>query len=93
MLQNSIFNVFGSCNFKWLRMAETAHPTTIARLIGRSVFGGMVRINFLRVEISTAHSSKLVCAIRQDNFVIALWRGRCDSPHQRADLPDDPCCS
>jgi hypothetical protein len=42
---------------------ETAHPTTIARLIGRSVFGGMVRINFLRVEISTAHSSKLRFAL------------------------------
>jgi hypothetical protein len=42
MLQKSIFNVFGSCNFKWLRVAETAHPTTIARLIGRSVFGRMV---------------------------------------------------
>ena len=26
-------------------------------------------------------------------FVIALWRGRCDSPHQGAGLPDDPCCS
>ena len=36
------FNVLGSCNFKWLRVAETAHPTTIARLIGRSVFGGMM---------------------------------------------------
>ena len=36
------FNLLGSCNFKWLRVAETAHPTTIARLIGRSVFGGMV---------------------------------------------------
>src|SRR5580692_11206406 len=59
MLLKSIFNVLGSCNFKWLRVAETVHPTTIARLIGRSVFGGMVRINFLRVEISTAHSSKL----------------------------------
>jgi hypothetical protein len=35
-------NLLGSCNFKWLRVAETAHPTTIARLIGRSVFGGMV---------------------------------------------------
>ena len=34
-------------------------PQPIARLIGRSVFGGMVRINFLRVEISTAYSSKL----------------------------------
>jgi hypothetical protein len=42
MLQKRIFNVFGSCNFKWLRAAETTHPTTIARLIGRSVFGGMV---------------------------------------------------
>ena len=27
-------NVRGSCNFKWLRVAETAHPTNIARLIG-----------------------------------------------------------
>jgi hypothetical protein len=26
-------------------------------------------------KYSTAHSSKLVCAIRQDNFVIALWVG------------------
>src|SRR5271156_2791581 len=59
MFHKSIFNVLGSCNFKWLRVAETAHPTTIARLIGRSVFGGMVRINFLRAAISTAHSSKL----------------------------------
>jgi hypothetical protein len=42
MLLESTFNVLGSCNFKWLRMAETAHPTTIARLIGRSVFGGTV---------------------------------------------------
>jgi hypothetical protein len=40
MLLNGIFNLPGSCNFKWLRVAETAHPTTIARLIGRSVFGG-----------------------------------------------------
>jgi hypothetical protein len=23
-------------------------------------------------------------------FVIALWRGRCDSPHQGAGLPDEP---
>jgi hypothetical protein len=36
MLLNSTFN------FKWLRVAETAHPTTIARLIGGSVIGGMV---------------------------------------------------
>jgi hypothetical protein len=42
-----IFNVLGSCNFKWSRVAETARPTTTARSIGRSVFGGMVRINFL----------------------------------------------
>ena len=27
-------------------MAGAAHPTTIARLIGRSVFGGMVCFNF-----------------------------------------------
>src|SRR5580704_14077539 len=39
MLLKSTSNVLGSCNFKWLRVAETAHPTTIARLIGRSVFG------------------------------------------------------
>src|SRR5258708_17047386 len=72
MLQKSTFNLLGSCNFKWLRVAETAHPTTIARLIGRSLFGGMVCINFLRGVISTAHLSKLVCAIRQENFVITL---------------------
>src|SRR5258707_14164105 len=93
MLQKSTFNLLGSCNFKWLRVAETAHPTTIARLIGRSVFGGMVCINFLRGEISTAHLSKLVCAIRQENFVIALWRGGWDSPHKGARLRNDPCCS
>src|SRR5260221_4044170 len=93
MLQKSTFNLLGSCNFKWLRVAETAHPTTIARLIGRSVFGGMVCINFLRGEISTAHLSKLVCAIRQENFVIALWRRRCGSPPQGAGLPEDSFCS
>jgi hypothetical protein len=27
------FNFLGSCNFKWLRVAETAHPTTIALLV------------------------------------------------------------
>jgi hypothetical protein len=75
LLLNGIFNLFGLCNFKWLRVAETAHPTTIARLIGRSVFGGMVWINFLRGEISTAHSSKLVCAIRQDNFCHCVMAG------------------
>src|SRR5258705_12318756 len=90
MLLKSTFNLLGSCNFKWLRVAETAHPTTIARLIGRSVFGGMVCINFLRGEISTAHLSKLVCAIREDNFVIALWRDRCGSPLHGAGLPDEP---
>jgi hypothetical protein len=29
-------NVFGMCNFKQLRVAEIAHPATIARLIDRS---------------------------------------------------------
>src|SRR5260370_31686338 len=91
MLQKSTFNLLGSCNFKWLRVAETAHPTTIARLIGRSVFGGMVCINFLRGEISTAHLSKLVCAIRQENFVIALWRRRCVCPHEGGRAPDGSC--
>jgi hypothetical protein len=41
MLLKRGFNVLGICNFKWLRVAEIAHPTTIARLIGRSVFSGM----------------------------------------------------
>src|SRR5258707_15139070 len=90
MLQKSTFNLLGSCNFKWLRVAEIAHPTTIARLIGRSVFGGMVCINFLRGEISTAHLSKLVRAIRQDNFVITLWRGGGGSPPQGDGPPHDP---
>jgi len=43
-------------------VAEIAHPTTFARLIGRSAFSGIVRFNFLRAEIPTAHSSKLVRA-------------------------------
>src|SRR5260370_8231000 len=93
MLLKSTFNLPGSCNFKWLRVAETAHPTTIARLIGRSVFGGMVCINFLRGEISTAHLSKLVCAIRQDNFVIALWRGCSCAPPPGVRPPSDRSCS
>ena len=33
-----------------VRVAETAHPTTIARLIGRAVFGGMVCINLISCE-------------------------------------------
>jgi hypothetical protein len=35
------FNVLGMFNFKWLRVAEMAHTTTDARLIGRSVFSDM----------------------------------------------------
>ena len=31
-------------------MAEIAHPTTVARLIGRSAFSGIVCFNFLRAE-------------------------------------------
>jgi hypothetical protein len=38
------------CNFKELHVAETAHPTTTARLIGRSMFSDMALINFLRAE-------------------------------------------
>ena len=34
----------------------------------------------MRAEISTAHSSKLVCAVRQGEFVIAQPAGRYDSP-------------
>jgi len=35
------FNVPGMFNFKWLRVAEMAHPTTGARFIGRSAFSDM----------------------------------------------------
>jgi hypothetical protein len=45
------FNVPGMFNFKWLRVAEMAHATTIARLIGRLVFSDMTWINFSRAEI------------------------------------------
>src|SRR5215468_5166186 len=56
------------CNFKELGVAEIAHPTTTARLIGRSMSSDMAWINFLRAEIETAHSSKLVGA-----FVKAIF--------------------
>src|SRR5215468_1696053 len=56
------------CNFKQLGVAEIAHPTTIARLLGRSMSSDMASINFLRAEIETAHSSKLVGA-----FVKAIF--------------------
>jgi hypothetical protein len=41
MLRKRGFNVPGMFNFKWLRVAEMAHATTGARLIGRSVFSDM----------------------------------------------------
>jgi hypothetical protein len=56
------------CNFKELRVAEIAHPTTTAQLIGRSMSSDMTSINLLRAEIETAHSSKLVGA-----FVKAIF--------------------
>src|SRR5215470_19858041 len=56
------------CNFKELGVAEIAHPTTTARLIGRSMSSDMASINLLRAEIETAHSSKLVGA-----FVKAIF--------------------
>jgi hypothetical protein len=34
-------NVLGVCNFKQLGVAEMAHPTTVARLICRSMFSDM----------------------------------------------------
>ena len=45
------FNVRDMCNFKQLGVAEIAHPTTTARLIGRSMSSDMARNNFLRPEI------------------------------------------
>jgi hypothetical protein len=36
------FNVPGTFNFKWLLVAEMAHATTVARLIGRLVFSDMM---------------------------------------------------
>jgi hypothetical protein len=34
LMQKRGFNVVGPCDFKQLRVAEIAHPTTVARLIG-----------------------------------------------------------
>jgi hypothetical protein len=42
----SAYVISNSCAWR-----KIAHPTTIARLIGRSVFSGMAPINFLRAEI------------------------------------------
>jgi hypothetical protein len=50
--------------FKWLRVAETVHPTTIARLIVDLCSLAWCE-SISCQEKSTAHSSKLVCAIRQ----------------------------
>ena len=47
LLLNRGFNLLGMCNFRYLRVAEIAHPTTIARLIGRSAFSGIVVNQFL----------------------------------------------
>ena len=66
------FNVRDMCNFKQLGVAEIAHPTTTARLIGRSMSSDMASINLLRAEIETAHSSKLVGAFVKAIFIIAL---------------------
>jgi hypothetical protein len=41
MLLKRGFNVLGMYDFKYLRVAEIAHPTTIARLIRRAAFSGM----------------------------------------------------
>ena len=88
MLPKRGFNVLGICNFKQLRVAEIAHPTTIARLIGRSVFSGMARINFLRAEIfhSTFKQTGLRYSSRQFLSLRYGW-GRCGSPHHQGAGP------
>ena len=55
-------NVPGMFNFKWLRVAEMAHATTVARLIGRLVFSDTTWINFSRAEIYATIQAKLVAA-------------------------------
>jgi len=59
-----------------------AHPTTVARLIGWSVFSGMAWINFLRAEIYTAHSSKLAGAFVKTILPLRHRCGRCGSAYQ-----------
>jgi len=71
MLQKRGFNVRGMFNFKWLRVAEMAHSTTGARLIGRSVFSDMALINFLRAEIYTTIQANWL-PLSSRPFVIAL---------------------
>src|SRR5258705_13188374 len=88
MLPKRGFNVLGICNFKQLRVAEIAHPTTIARLIGRSVFSGMARINFLRAEIF--HGTFKQTGLRYSSRQFLSLRygcGRCGSPHHQGAGP------
>jgi hypothetical protein len=49
-----------------------AHPTTVARLIDRSVFSGMGESISCEQNMHGKISNKLVGAIRQDKFVIAV---------------------
>ena len=70
-------------------MAEIAHLTTVARLIGRSAFSGIVCFNFLRAEIPTAHSSKLVCAFVKPILSLRYRPDRCGSPCERVLAADD----
>ena len=72
-----------------MRVAEIAHPTTVARLIGRSAFSGIVCFNFLRAEIPTAHSSKLVCAFVKPILSLRYRPDRCGSPCERVLAADD----
>ena len=61
-------------------VAEIGHPTTVARLIGRSAFRGIVRINFLRTEIPFGTFKQIGFARLVKPFLsLRCMPGRCGS--------------
>jgi hypothetical protein len=57
-------------------------------------YGDRMLVAISMVDAARAHiQANLVCAIRQDNFVIALCGVDVTRRIRVAGLPDDPCCS
>jgi hypothetical protein len=63
IFNNKVCVISNSCG--WQKVAEIAHLSTVARLICRAAFRGMVWINFLRARYTRQVSSSLIDAIRQ----------------------------
>ena len=88
---DSRFNLLGTCHFKWLRVAETTHPTTIARLNGRSLFSGIGVNQCLASRNIHGTFKQLVCANSSSQSLSLRRRpGRCGSPCERVLAADDP---